>query len=255
MILMAPPQATSSGFNTPCHPQKGRPVRQPMSFLGHAGQPAGKTMITVFFTTKILIVFSALPRGSTLNQRYFINNTFPDLERANLNCQRQKTEIRGLLIDPAKLQIPVCHKLSQKRNPETAPPNLIPTIQTMSLLTSQQREKILSILFVSRCLCSSLKTKIHAPPRPSRNSLRISLTRLAVSYDIPFFRAKESGLRNSIKTSDGSFQNHMSHAFFLEQVDVPPEQKARSHHGPPHSTRRGSQPGFDAIAPSFYRRR
>jgi hypothetical protein len=37
-----------------------------------------KTIITVFFTTKKLVVFDVLPRGSTFNQQYFINNIFPD---------------------------------------------------------------------------------------------------------------------------------------------------------------------------------
>jgi hypothetical protein len=47
-------------------------------------------MITVFFTTKKLIVLDVLPRGSTFNQLYFIKNIFPDLKTANLNFRRQK---------------------------------------------------------------------------------------------------------------------------------------------------------------------
>jgi hypothetical protein len=50
-----------------------------------------KTMIVAFFIAKRLIVFDVLPRGSTFNQLYFINNTFPDLKTANLNFRRQKT--------------------------------------------------------------------------------------------------------------------------------------------------------------------
>jgi hypothetical protein len=48
-------------------------------------------MITVFFTAKKLIRFDVLPRGSTLNQPYFVKNIFPDLQTTNLNFQRQKT--------------------------------------------------------------------------------------------------------------------------------------------------------------------
>jgi hypothetical protein len=50
-----------------------------------------KTMITVFFIAKKLITFDVLPRGSTFNQIYFINNIFPDLKIANLKFWRQKT--------------------------------------------------------------------------------------------------------------------------------------------------------------------
>jgi hypothetical protein len=52
---------------------------------------ARKTMITVFFTAKKLVVFYVLPRGSTFNQLYFIKNTFLDLKTANLYFRRQKT--------------------------------------------------------------------------------------------------------------------------------------------------------------------
>jgi hypothetical protein len=48
-------------------------------------------MIPVFSTAKKLTVFDVLPRGSTFNQLYFINNIFPDLTTANLNFRRQKT--------------------------------------------------------------------------------------------------------------------------------------------------------------------
>jgi histone-lysine N-methyltransferase SETMAR len=50
-----------------------------------------KPMITVFFTEKKLIVFDVLPRGSTFNQRHFINHIFPDLKTTSLNFRRQKT--------------------------------------------------------------------------------------------------------------------------------------------------------------------
>jgi hypothetical protein len=52
---------------------------------------AKKTMITVFFTAKKLIVFGVLPRGNTFNQLYFINHMFPHLQTANLDFRRQKT--------------------------------------------------------------------------------------------------------------------------------------------------------------------
>jgi hypothetical protein len=38
------------------------------------------TMITMFFTAKKLTVFDVLPRGSTFNQLYFINDMFPVLK-------------------------------------------------------------------------------------------------------------------------------------------------------------------------------
>jgi histone-lysine N-methyltransferase SETMAR len=50
-----------------------------------------KTMITVFFTAKKLILFDVLPRGSTFNQLYFINNVFPEFKTADLNFRCQKT--------------------------------------------------------------------------------------------------------------------------------------------------------------------
>jgi hypothetical protein len=51
---------------------------------------ANKTMITVFFITKKLIAFNVLPRDSTFNQLYFINNIFPNLKTANLNFRGRK---------------------------------------------------------------------------------------------------------------------------------------------------------------------
>jgi histone-lysine N-methyltransferase SETMAR len=50
-----------------------------------------KTIITMFFTAKKLIVLDVPPISSTFNQPYFINNIFPDLKTANLNFRRQKT--------------------------------------------------------------------------------------------------------------------------------------------------------------------
>jgi hypothetical protein len=90
-ILMASQQATSPGFNTSQYPRKCLPGRHQMSFRGHGRQGAKKTMITVSFTAKKLIVLNVFPRGSTFNQLYFVNNIFPDLKTANLNFRRQKT--------------------------------------------------------------------------------------------------------------------------------------------------------------------
>jgi hypothetical protein len=91
MILMMSQQAASPGFNTPRYPRKHLPVRQQMSFRGRGRQGREKTMITVFFTAKKLIVFDLLPRGRTFNQLYFINNRMPDLKTPGLIFQRQKT--------------------------------------------------------------------------------------------------------------------------------------------------------------------
>jgi hypothetical protein len=52
---------------------------------------AKKTIITVFFAAKKLIMFDVLPRGNIFNQLYFINCIFPDLKTENLNFRRQKT--------------------------------------------------------------------------------------------------------------------------------------------------------------------
>jgi hypothetical protein len=73
------------------HLRQCLPVRQQMLFRGHARQLARKTMITVLFTAKKLIVFDALPRGNTLNHPYFTNSIFCDLKTANPNFRRQKT--------------------------------------------------------------------------------------------------------------------------------------------------------------------
>jgi hypothetical protein len=52
---------------------------------------AKTTMSTVFFTPEKLVMFDVLPRCSTFNQLYFIDNIFLDLKTANLNFRRQKT--------------------------------------------------------------------------------------------------------------------------------------------------------------------
>jgi hypothetical protein len=91
MILMALQQVTSPGFNTPRHHRKCLPARQQMSFRGRDRQLARKGTIIVLFTSKKLIAFDVLPKGSTFNQRYFMKNIFPDLKTAKLNFWRQKT--------------------------------------------------------------------------------------------------------------------------------------------------------------------
>jgi hypothetical protein len=52
---------------------------------------AKKAMIMVFSTAKKLIVLDVLPRGSTFNHLYFINNVCPDLKTANMIFRHQKT--------------------------------------------------------------------------------------------------------------------------------------------------------------------
>jgi hypothetical protein len=52
---------------------------------------AKKTMITMFFTAKKLIMFDILPRGSTFKELYFINNIFPDFKIGNMIFRPQKT--------------------------------------------------------------------------------------------------------------------------------------------------------------------
>jgi hypothetical protein len=46
---------------------------------------AKKTMITIFFTARQLIVVDVLPKGSKFNQHYFVDYLFPDLATENLN--------------------------------------------------------------------------------------------------------------------------------------------------------------------------
>jgi hypothetical protein len=54
-------------------------------------QLARKTMTMMFFTTQKLLVFDVLPRGSTFNSLYSIDNIFPDLKTVNLNFRCQTT--------------------------------------------------------------------------------------------------------------------------------------------------------------------
>jgi hypothetical protein len=43
-----------------------------------------KTMLTVFFTSRKLIVLEAQPKGTILTRNYFISDILPDLDRGKL---------------------------------------------------------------------------------------------------------------------------------------------------------------------------
>jgi histone-lysine N-methyltransferase SETMAR len=45
-------------------------------------------MLTVFFTSRRLIVLEALPRGTTCTQHYFISDILPDLDGEKLRSRR-----------------------------------------------------------------------------------------------------------------------------------------------------------------------
>jgi transposase len=49
-----------------------------------------KTMVTIFFTWRELIVLDVLAKDSKFNQLYFIDYIFPALKSANLNFRRRK---------------------------------------------------------------------------------------------------------------------------------------------------------------------
>jgi hypothetical protein len=48
-----------------------------------------KTMITLFFNGRKLIVLDVVPKGRKYNQRYFVHNIFPDLKHQNRRYQRR----------------------------------------------------------------------------------------------------------------------------------------------------------------------
>jgi hypothetical protein len=50
---------------------------------------AKKTMITIFFAARQLILLDVLPKGSKFNQQYFIDYVFPDLKTENPNFRRR----------------------------------------------------------------------------------------------------------------------------------------------------------------------
>jgi histone-lysine N-methyltransferase SETMAR len=66
-------------------------ARSPRDVIPRTRQGIGvkKTMITVFFTGRKLIVLDILPKGSRFNQLYFVDYIFPDLERENRNFHRR----------------------------------------------------------------------------------------------------------------------------------------------------------------------
>jgi hypothetical protein len=48
-----------------------------------------KTMLTVFFTSRRLIVLEALPKETTCTQHYFISDILPDLDGEKLRYRRK----------------------------------------------------------------------------------------------------------------------------------------------------------------------
>jgi hypothetical protein len=49
-----------------------------------------KTMFTVFFTTRKLLIADDLPKGQKYNQDYFISHILPELEREKMRYKRRK---------------------------------------------------------------------------------------------------------------------------------------------------------------------
>jgi hypothetical protein len=49
-----------------------------------------KTMFTIFFTNKKLLIAEYLPTGQKYNQDYFISDILPELEREQMRHQRRK---------------------------------------------------------------------------------------------------------------------------------------------------------------------
>jgi hypothetical protein len=48
-----------------------------------------KTMLTVFFTTRMLIILEALPKETAFTQHYFSSDILPDLDSEKLRCHRK----------------------------------------------------------------------------------------------------------------------------------------------------------------------
>jgi hypothetical protein len=53
---------------------------------------ANKTMITLFFTPRKVIVLDVLTKGHKYNQQSFVDYIFPDLEKANLSFHPRMPE-------------------------------------------------------------------------------------------------------------------------------------------------------------------
>jgi IS4 transposase len=66
-------------------------TRAPSEVISRTWQTIGakKTMRTIFFTARQLILFDVLLTGSKFNQQHFIDYVFPDLEMENLNFRRR----------------------------------------------------------------------------------------------------------------------------------------------------------------------
>jgi hypothetical protein len=66
-------------------------ARGPSDIIPRTRQTIGaiKTMITIFFTARQLILLDVLPKGSKFNQQYFTDYVFPDLKTENLNFGRR----------------------------------------------------------------------------------------------------------------------------------------------------------------------
>jgi hypothetical protein len=67
------------------------PPRQQISLRGCGRQLARTNYEHNVPRRKDLIALDVLPRGSTFNQLYFVNNIVPDWKTANLIFRRQKT--------------------------------------------------------------------------------------------------------------------------------------------------------------------
>jgi hypothetical protein len=74
-----------------CHPSSTMFARAPSEVIPGTRQTIGakKTMITIFFTARQLILLDVLPKGSKFNQQYFINYVFLDLKTENRNFRRR----------------------------------------------------------------------------------------------------------------------------------------------------------------------
>jgi hypothetical protein len=139
-------QATSPDFNTPRHLRKRLSIPQQTPFQGRAGSWREKTLIRVFFTAKKFIAFDVLSRGGMVNQLYFINNIFPDLQIGNLDFRHQKAgSSLWVHIDNS-----ICHNGSklkskiQKNHISRIPPQLyLPDISSCNFWLFEMFKQIL----------------------------------------------------------------------------------------------------------------
>jgi hypothetical protein len=74
-----------------CYPSSTMCARAPSEVILRTRQTIGakKTMITIFFTARQLVLLDVLPKGSKFNQQYFVDYVFPDLKTENLNFHRR----------------------------------------------------------------------------------------------------------------------------------------------------------------------